>query len=367
MQIALTKKLAKAMGVKPPLPDKNVAPLFSWTANWTNTFDDGKDDMVIMVNNATRFTVAIYGVRRNKFKGIAAKMLNAINNTLHALNINPEIIAAYLEQGGEINYAKNSDRKLTAWVNHQGLEAAFVVGNEVIENSCEINYDDTLGRLVSDRLVNYSNSQTDGFVPLEKMIDMLTKLTGKPAYKYRAYEIRVTLDLGIYKAIRRLIIPADLELIRLHKVLQEAYGWRGSHLYDFTVFEKRPRVTAARLVAGKDDLFYDENATLIAGHRLSEYLPKYEYVLYTYDFGDHWKHEIELVRIIEDYNKESPCLLEAKGQTPPEDVGGIGGYIEFREIMLNPEHPEHEERKKWAGFWSPELTEWESHPRLIRG
>jgi len=37
-------------------------------------------------------------------------------------------------------------------------------------------------------------------------------------------------------------------------------------------------------------------------------------------------------------------------QAPPEDVGGIGGFLNFREIMLNPSHPEYMEMKEWAKY-----------------
>lgn len=82
--------------------------------------------------------------------------------------------------------------------------------------------------------------------------------------------------------------------------------------------------------------------------------------------GDSWEHEIELVREIENYDGESPYLLEATRQAPPEDVGGVGGFVDFREIMLDQSHPEYEETKEWACYWSPELREWESHPHVIR-
>jgi hypothetical protein len=38
MQIALTAKLSKALGMKPPATDENVNPLFTWTANWTKRY-----------------------------------------------------------------------------------------------------------------------------------------------------------------------------------------------------------------------------------------------------------------------------------------------------------------------------------------
>lgn len=57
--------------------------------------------------------------------------------------------------------------------------------------------------------------------------------------------------------------------------------------------------------------------------------------------------------------------LEANGQTPPEDVGGVGGFLSFREIMLNPKHPEYEEMKAWSIYWTPELSEGDSRPKVI--
>ena len=365
MQIVLTKKLAEAMGVKPAPADKTANPLFSWTANWTNTFDRRKEDMVVMVNNATRFTVSIYGIKRNQFKDIANKMTAAIRNTLLAMNLNAEVVEEYLRQAGEIEYYSNSDRKLTAWVNRQGLDAAFTVGRAVNESKGSMKYNDTLGYVVSRRPVNYSNNHEDSYIPTEEMVKALTELTGKPAYKYRAFELLITLDLEIYKAVRRLIVPADIEFANRHKLLQRVFDWKNCHLHDFTVFDDKKRKPVARIVMSEEDLSYDSDAVLEDNRRLSDYFPKYNFMLYTYDMGDNWEHSIELVRVIEEHNEESPYLLEAVGQTPPEDVGGVGGFIDFREIMLDTEHPDYAETKEWVGYWSPELREWDTKPKVI--
>ena len=365
MQIALTKKLADVIGIKPK-PANNVAnPLFSWTSNWTNTFDRRKEDMVVMVNNATQFTVSIYGVKRNQFKDIEGKMAAAIRNTLLAMHLNPELVDEYMRQVGEIEFRANSDRKLTAWVNRKGLEAAFVAGRAENESLGKMKFNDTLGRIVSRNLVNYSGNYNDSYIPAEEMIKALTELTGKSAYKYRAFELLVSLDLEIYKATRRLIVPADIGFVDLHKVLQNVFDWKNCHLHDFAVFDNSGREPVARIVMGEEDLYYDPDAVLEGGRKLSDYFPKCKYILYTYDMGDDWEHSIELIRVMEEHNEESPYLLEAAGQTPPEDVGGVGGFIDFREIMLNSNHPEYAETKEWAGYWSPELREWNIKPKVI--
>lgn len=140
---------------------------------------------------------------------------------------------------------------------------------------------------------------------------------------------------------------------------------RTHHLYDFTIFDGKTRKLLARIVSCRDALDYDEDAVFMEGHTISGFFPEHKYMTYTYDMGDDWKHRIRLVRVIENHDQESPFLLKASGQTPPEDVGGVMGFINFREIMSNPEHPEYEEMKEWSLYWSPDLEEWKQRPRLI--
>ena len=364
MQIALTKKLADAMGVNSPSACEAENPMFSWTANWTKVWDNRRaEDMLVLVNNATRFTVAIYQVKRKDLKNVAEMMRTAISNTLLFMNLNPELVGEYMRLAGEVEFVQNRSRQKAAWVTKAGLECAFCVGNEY--NGIAKMFSDTVGASANYRYVNCSGKVNDGYVPYRAMINALSELTGKQAYKYRAFELLVTLDLEVYKAVRRIIVPVNLEFVRLHKVLQSVFDWQNYHLYDFTIFDGNKRIPVARIVPFEDDLEYDEDAILMKGHTLSEFLPEHKHMLYTYDMGDNWEHEIQLMRVIEDHDKESPYLLEASGQTPPEDVGGVGGFVNFREIMLNSSHPEYGEMKEWAKYWTSELSDWKRHPRVI--
>ena len=184
MQIALTRKLADAAGVAliPSIPE--AGPLFSWTANWINTFDRRKEDMIVLVNHFTRFAVVIYGVKRGRLKGIKSLMTAAIRNTFLSMNLHPETVEAYIQQAGDIVFTPNRDRKITAWVNSQGFDSAIVVGNAVNESAGTIKFNDTLGRKVSRNMVNYGGRSADSYVPAEKMIKALAQLTGKPAFNF---------------------------------------------------------------------------------------------------------------------------------------------------------------------------------------
>ncbi len=390
MKIALTKKLADAIGINFPTvhkdenapenlpenarenaqenlsetPPKNLPenPLFSWTANWTNVWDNGTEDVLVLVNNATRFIVAIYPFSRKNLKNAAQIIRAAIPNTLLYMNLNPELVEGYLRLAGEIEFVQNHDRKAAAWVTHAGLECAFYIGNDY--NKATKTFRDTVGVPANYRFVNYLKKSEDRYAPYQAMISALCELTGKQAYKYRAFELLVTLDLEIYKATRRIIVPANLEFQQLHKVLQSVFNWYNYHLYDFTILDDENH-PVARLVPFEEDLEYDPEDILMEEHTISEYLPEYRHILYRYDMGDGWEHEIQLIRILEDYDKESPYLVEASGQAPPEDVGGIGGFLDFYEIMSNPDHPEYEEMEKWSHYWTIELSERKKQPRVI--
>ncbi|KJS89897.1 plasmid pRiA4b ORF-3 family protein [Desulfosporosinus sp. BICA1-9] len=364
MQIALTKKLADAEGIKAPFAREDENPLFSWTANWTKVWDNRRsEDMIVLVNNATRFTVAIYQVKRKDLKNVAEMMRTAISNTLLYMNFNPELVGEYMRLAGAVGFVQNRSRQTAAWVTKAGLECAFYVGNEY--NGIAKMFSDTVGVSANYRPVNYSGNVNESFIPYQAMINALSELTGKQAYKYRAFELLVTLDLEVYVAVRRIIVPADIEFARFHKVLQSVFDWQNCHLYDFTIFEGNKRIPVARIIPFEEGLEYDKDAFLMKGHTLSEFLPEHKHMLYTYDMGDNWEHEIRLMRVIEDHDKESPFLLEASGQTPPEDVGGVGGFVNFREIRLNPSHPEYGEMKEWAKYWTMELSDWKRRPRVI--
>ena len=364
MQIALTKKLADALGVKLPATDETINSLFTWTANWTTVWDNRRaEDMLVLVNNATRFSVAIYQVKRKDLKNVEKMMRVAIVNTLLSMNLNPELVNEYMRLAGELEFVRNNSRQTAALVTKAGLECAFHVGREY--NGFAKIYCDTLGASSNYRIVNYSGNTNDGFYPYEAMAYALTELTGMQAYKCRAFELMVSLDLEVYKAERRLIIPADMKFAQFHKVLQYVFDWKNYHLYDFTIIDEKTKKAVVRMVPTEEDLEYDESAVLMDGHALAEFFPEHKHMLYTYDMGDSWEHIIQLVQVIEEYDGELPYLLEASGQTPPEDVGGVGGFISFREIMLNPEHPEYAEMKEWSRYWTPELKEWERKPKVI--
>lgn len=166
----------------------------------------------------------------------------------------------------------------------------------------------------------------------------------------RVYLLKIQL-LDIEPAIwRRFTVPACITLDRLHDVIQVVMGWKDSHLYEFTISNKRYTEEPETKEQGLECGLY----------RLGELIKRKGRVFnYLYDFGDGWEHEIT----IEDSRYSSHdsvnyfcskqirdlMCLDGQRACPPEDVGGTYGYLNFLNALREPKHERHEEYTKWSG------------------
>ena len=168
-----------------------------------------------------------------------------------------------------------------------------------------------------------------------------------------SYTLHVTIaDIQppIWRQIR---VPGELSLGQLHEVIQLAFLWSNSHQHEFQVRKRRYGVPDTN----DDSDLADEEALSVA-----KALPsKSSKILYTYDLGDDWTHNIT----VDSIDQESPrghmapvaCLAGARA-APPEDCGGPDGYVEFLEAIRSPEHPRHDELLQWiGGEFDPEWFE----------
>ncbi len=58
-------------------------------------------------------------------------------------------------------------------------------------------------------------------------------------------------------------------------------------------------------------------------------------LVYHYDYGDGWALALTASNLrLEDASK-LPCIVNAQGETPPEDVGGLGGYEKFLDALAS--------------------------------
>ena len=144
---------------------------------------------------------------------------------------------------------------------------------------------------------------------------------------------------------RRVDVPLSSTLLAVHDIIQIAVGWTDSHLFEFVIGD---RVYGEPL---PDDDFWDRRVYKAAGIRLKTVIDRgVERFLYVYDFGDDWRHDIFIESVGDgEADVDYPAFVGGERRYPPEDVGGVPGFMEFLEAALDPLHVEHNEVETWYG------------------
>lgn len=171
------------------------------------------------------------------------------------------------------------------------------------------------------------------------------------------YQIQIALTRSEPFIWRRLLIPSNLLLPDLHLIIQVSMGWENDHLYQF--------------IKGK--IFYspedDTEDVEYEDIKISDLLKKEkEKIVYEYDFGDSWVHDVILEKILPDDKKlKSSICLEGKMACPPEDCGGTWGYSNMLEILKHEDHEDYENIMEWlGGEFDPEYFDIESLNKILK-
>lgn len=157
--------------------------------------------------------------------------------------------------------------------------------------------------------------------------------------------LQVTIRLEDVPGIVRVVeVPARLTLHELHEVIQISMGWQDSHLYEFEV-EGRIYSTCHR-GSKPDDI--DAETVRLSSLGLLGRAP----IRYTYDFGDCWRHTLEFAAARREASVDGSDrrlrLVSGEGACPPEDCGGPPGFAVFRQACRDPDHPRHDELRRWV-------------------
>ncbi len=157
-------------------------------------------------------------------------------------------------------------------------------------------------------------------------------------------QLKITLNGSRPPIWRRVQVPGDITLAKLHRVIQAVMGWYDSHLHQFIVGKTYYGVPSL-------DEFSELELKDERKVRLDQVLSKLKQkMVYEYDFGDGWEHDIVLEKVLPlDSNTRYPVCLEGARACPPEDCGGVGGYENFLEAIRDPDHEEHDEYLGWIG------------------
>jgi hypothetical protein len=182
----------------------------------------------------------------------------------------------------------------------------------------------------------------------------------------KTYQLRIELE-GVSPPIwRRVLVPGNISLGRLHAVIQVAMGWDNDHLHQFIVdkqFYSDPDFELNEF--GDMPGARNEHKTV-----LMNVAPRAGKVLgYEYDFGDSWTHRIKVEKIIkqETSAKSAVECIEGARACPPEDCGGVWGYQDMLQVLKDPEHEEHESTLEWLGEeFDPEAFDMEAINKVLR-
>ena len=155
--------------------------------------------------------------------------------------------------------------------------------------------------------------------------------------------LQLRIDLAHIKppVWRRVLVPDNIKLSKLHDVIQAALGWKDCHLHQFEIAGKQYGIPDPEF--DFEPVIAETRITLVQALNGTD---KFRYV---YDFGDNWEHLVKVEKIIPPDESQRIFCLAGKNACPPEDVGGPWGYVEFLAALCDPEHPEHESFIEWHG------------------
>lgn len=341
MQIGLTKKLQDQTGIKVEAAAEENE-IFSWSANLITV---NRRKTVVVVNNMNRYGFILYGLKAKEFKNIEKLILEGIRHCLKDLRIDDAIIEKYLNDAETISFTKTKGPKVVSPLNAACTCATCL---ESIYDNDNI-YQKNVSRKMNQDIIKMRGTN-DYIRPLALMIIDLQNFYQHNIIKCRAVQLSVKLDLNIYSAERNIITPTNIDFEELHRIIQIAYGWADYHLHDFLICDSKGKGISKVISDDEDDagIYSDMEIVNEKNIILSDYINKEYSIIYEYDFGDGWDHQVIIGDIIEDYDKYYPVCVSAVHDTPPEDVGGIPGYIEFLKVIENPNHPEYQHMKEWA-------------------
>jgi hypothetical protein len=158
----------------------------------------------------------------------------------------------------------------------------------------------------------------------------------------RVYQLKATI-MGTKPPVwRRLLVREATTLLRLHDILQTAFGWQDCHLHEFRIDEVRYGTDDGEGWGPPPRNERQARLGTIAAAGMS-----FEYV---YDFGDDWRHKIVVEKVLPaEKGATYPTCTGGRRAGPPEDCGGLWGYMDLIEAIRDPGHPDRESMLAWVG------------------
>jgi len=167
------------------------------------------------------------------------------------------------------------------------------------------------------------------------------------------FQLKISLKDSKPLIWRRVIVDANLLLEDLHQVIQIVMPWTNSHLHQFMKGEMIFSIP-------EED---DENSPwgdFLGGFETVDstnmsisdvLLGEKDKMIYEYDFGDSWRHAVVVEKILPPSDKGIRTeYVTGKNACPPEDCGGIYGYMDLLQRLSNPKSEDYKWSREWMGL-----------------
>ena len=239
IQILVTKKLADLLPAKVGKKSDEVPALDRWCVNLITI---NRRNVIVAMCADNRFGFVLWGVKKPDLSKLPHLIELGIRETLASYGVRADIIDDYANV--EPVLYTGMSRSDIGPLNRMAIDLSNMRFREQPAELLPL----FLAHTINDIPVNSGSKNV--YWPYERMFESLANRYGVNAICIPAFKIVATLDLERYTASRTLMVPASFSFYQLHLVLQAAFGWQNSHMYEFTVDGQRLVCTEEALEDG---------------------------------------------------------------------------------------------------------------------
>ena len=334
---------------------RNVQELFHVTEleNYANKSDDmwhvtmetyERKRMFFFNHVLTGYTLVFYGLRAKQIKHIEQYLKENLMKLLVFDGFTHVAAEAFIKNQGLLITGKTNNRSIISNTT-QRKHATYSFLNF-------IDHEHTFQKIISHRVnqmlgIGYKSPRELLDEHIKKIVEVTSSFTG--------YNLDIKLILEDEHVLRRVVVPNYYTLDDLHIVIQKLFGWKNMHLHEFT--NTRNKLSYAPSNQDIDGFESSLNSKTIT---LQDAFDTFDEWIYTYDFGDDWKHEIFCRMSIHQKDPIKTYCSYYEGKNVPEDVGGIPGYKHFTSVMKDKNHIEYQSYQDWLRAIEYEKFEYHS-------
>lgn len=198
----------------------------------------------------------------------------------------------------------------------------------------------------------------------------------RPAERVQKYTLRITLRHLRPAIWRKVDVPSNISLRHLGDLILDLMGWGGWHLNQFIKGDSYYMPCYQREASGESDFSWDCENLNQEDYSIGDLLSvKGRYVVFEYDFGDSWEHEVRLSGVSEYQDDEVREIVFRGGERccPPDDCGSVWGYEELLGILAKRKagkrlSADERDQLEWAGWgknYDPEALDLDECRRVV--